>query len=100
MEKLLAKMWKLVVGVAAQLWNLVSDYERDFDPWKLLGVGCFILAAVWGGTVFRLALSGKDSTTLGILAGMVSAFIAVGTFLFGQSRKSDAAMIDKGKDAP
>jgi hypothetical protein len=100
MKALLKKLLTWIKLGLAQLWSLVSDYERDFDPWKLLGVGCFILAAVWGSTVFRLALAGRDSSTLGILAGMVSAFIAVGTFLFGQSRKSDAAMIEKSKGAP
>jgi hypothetical protein len=84
-------IWKAL----KQLWALISDGEWDLDPWKIGGIGAFILAAIWGMQVFRLAAKGSDAATLGILAGLVSVFVTVGTFLFNQSRKNDAALMGK-----
>jgi len=88
------KLWTAITKVLSQLWMLVSDYEKDFDPWKLSGFALLVLCAIGAMKVF--ALVGKvNDTELGILSGLIGSGITVATFLFGQSRKSDAAMIDK-----
>jgi len=88
------KLWDAVKKFFGQLWMLVSDYEKDFDPWKLAGFALLVLCAIGATKVF--ALVGKiNDTELGILSGLIGSGITVATFLFGQSRKSDAAMMDK-----
>lgn len=80
----------VIYHVARQLWSIVSDKDWDFDPWKLSGFGAFGVAT-W--IALRVVdLSGKptvDPVVIGTLAGLVTAFITVGTFLFGQSRQND-----------
>jgi len=77
--------------IGKELWSLVADREWNFDPYKASGFGVFGLAAWIAIKTVDLALKSPtpDAAVLGILAGLVSAFITVGTFLFSQSRKSD-----------
>jgi hypothetical protein len=77
--------------IGKELWSLVADREWNFDPYKASGFGAFGLAGWIAIKVVDLALKvpTPDAAVLGILAGLVTAFITVGTFLFSQSRKSD-----------
>jgi hypothetical protein len=92
---------KVAATVAKQIWSGVSDHQWDFDPWKAGGIAAFVLAAIWSSQVFDLALAKgvRDPGTLGVLAGLVTAFITVGTFLFGQAKSHDNALIGKGPEA-
>jgi hypothetical protein len=86
---------KILYNIGKQFWSLVSDHGWDFDPWKAGGIACFIIAAIWGNDIFKLVLVKNvfDTGTLGILAGLVTGFITVGTFLFGQAKEHDSALI-------
>lgn len=81
---------QVIYHIARQLWALVSDKDWDFDPWKISGFGAFVLAGWTALKVIGLIDKGvTDAAVLGIPAGLVTAFITVGTFLFGQSRTND-----------
>lgn len=88
-------LWSGIVAVAKQLWSVISDFEKDADPWKIAGLGMFVLAAFGGIWVFDH--SALEVEKLGIYSGLVASAITVGTFLFNQSRKSDAALIARSQ---
>ena len=96
LTEVLSKVWLVVSWPFKQLWMLVSDYEKDFDPWKLLGTLSFVFAAwIAKQLVAHAFATGIAYGTLGVLGGLVTAFITVGTFLFSQSHKMDSLLAAK-----
>lgn len=96
------KIWTVIVAVATfigaglkQLWSLVSDKHWDFDPWKTGGWGAFVFSASLALKTVEILVATKDVGQAGIVAGLCTAFITVGTFLFGQSVTSDKNLPDK-----
>ena len=77
-----------------QLWSVVSDYQRDADPWKIAGLVCFGVAVYLALQTLDLAKSGKDVSVVGIIGGLVVTVGGFGTFLMGQSHNVDRAMIN------
>jgi hypothetical protein len=78
-----------------QLWSLVSDKHWDFDPWKLGGWGALGLSSWFAIKTVVILEATKDPVAAGIVAGLSTAFITVGTFLFGQSVTNDKNLPDK-----
>ena len=79
------------------LASLFSDYERDFDIFKLLGVVCFAIAIF---VIFRaLDIASQPNinpVVLTTVAGLVAAPITMGINLFSQARKNDESQMRKG----
>jgi hypothetical protein len=84
---------KALENVGKQIWAVVSDYEGDLDVWKLAGLSAFVFSAFLAVDTMNMIHAGKDVSTVGIAAGLVTGFITVGTFLMGQSHAVDKAQI-------
>ena len=92
----LKKTWVAIVlvWIAKQLWNLVSDFEKDADPWKIGAIGIILLCSA-GGIFIFIKIEALDIARLGVLTTVIGFGITFATMLFNQSRKSDLALIQK-----
>lgn len=82
--------------VLKQLAAIITDHDWDIDPFKIGGFAAFGLSAF---LIFRVLdmvqVPRPDVALVGIIAGLVTVPITMGTYLFGLARKSDQALIDK-----
>jgi hypothetical protein len=87
-------LYKIIVRILQELWSIFSDVEHNADPWKMGGIAVFILSSF--GAIWLFGHSYLPSDKLAIYAGIIVSGTTVGTFLFGQSVKSDANLITRG----
>jgi hypothetical protein len=96
-------MWKKIKDAAAKAWALVkkglkqiaalfTDHEWNLDIYRIGGVAAYIIAGLIALRVSEL-LPTLDAARLGIGAGLASFVGGLGTTLFGQARKADAAIL-------
>lgn len=85
-----------IAWIGKQIWSVISDIERDADPWKIAALGFLVLGAIGGIYIFR-HVEALSIDKLGVLSSLVGACVTVATILFGQSRKSDAALLAKNQ---
>ena len=90
--KILDQIKTALVRFFAAVWALISDVEKEADPWKIAALIVIGFCVAGGVDIFSQV---KDLPTekLGILSGLVGTGVTIATFLFNQSRKSDAALL-------
>lgn len=91
--------WK---AIWVNLWAAITTEGKTIESWNLdpFKIGGLVLfgVAIWLTFVtVGLAQAGKDSTTVGIIAGLVVTIGGYGTFLFQQAKSNDASIRGQGQ---
>jgi len=90
------KVRAVLLLIGRQLWSLVSDHEWNFDPFKIGGFAAFGLSASLILHVVEMTnATHPDAVLIGIVSGLVTVPITMGTFLFSLASKSDQALMSK-----
>lgn len=88
---------KFLSALGRGILAIIGDHEFDPDPFKIGGFAAFGLSAFLIFRVLDMVSEPKpDVALVGIVAGLVTVPITMGTYLFGLARKSDQSLIDKG----
>ena len=96
MWKKIVLVWLFLVAavkrILTEIWSVFSDVEKNADPWKISALAVLALC-VAGGVYIFVNAEKLPTDKMGILSGLIGTGITIATFLFNQSRKSDAALL-------
>jgi hypothetical protein len=87
------KIWAGIKRIFSEIWSIISDVEKNADPWKIAGM--IVIGISIYGAIFIFGHIDQPVEKLGILSGLVSAGLTLAGFLFNQSVKSDQNLINK-----
>lgn len=80
-----------IVNLVKKLLSPILDRQWDLDPYKIAGFFFFYKAYDFSNKLF-LQPSTLSDVKMGILGGIITALITIGTFMFNQGRKSDETL--------
>jgi hypothetical protein len=73
---------------------IFCDEDYALDVYRLVGIAAYVVAIIIALRICDL-LPTLDAARLGIGAGLASMVAGLGTTLFGQARRNDAAILGK-----
>lgn len=94
--KALLALFKQILAFGRKLLALVCDEDFDLDAFRIAGIAAFV-SAIYIALIAVSYVRVLDSTKLGILTGLVTALISIGSTTFAQARKGDDSRISASK---
>lgn len=86
---ILATLGTFAFHLLKQIYSVIADKHWDVDGWKVGGWAAFAFAGFLAFQSVDILRATHDAIQAGVPGGLATAFITVGTFLFGQSVQSD-----------
>jgi hypothetical protein len=94
MKAFFEKAWEGIKWFSRKFLSPILDRQWDPDPYKIGGFALLAVAIKIAFDATRVISSAPTDKILA-LAGLASAFITAGTFMFGHSKNSDNTLESK-----
>jgi hypothetical protein len=95
------KMWPLLKKGLKQLVSPLTDEDYALDVYRLGGIAAYVVAGIIAlKTADLLSVTTVETQRLIVGSGLASFMGGLGTALFGQARKADAAILSAQPKTP
>lgn len=81
-------IWAVICWIFRKVLSPILDRQWDLDPYKIGGYACFGIAGLLAVKLLPVIATMATDKLLSI-AGLASAFLTAGTFMFGHAKGSD-----------